>query len=86
MFHGDSDSVTRRLDVLEELLNTPSCSTAQLCLELAKVFEVGATEVGLLRLDGHDLRFVFPAEVQVAGTIPLSSSAIAAQTAVSKIP
>ena len=78
--------MTRRLDVLEELLNTPSCSTAQLCLELAKVFEVGATEVGLLRLDGHDLRFVFPAELQVAGTIPLSSSAIAAQTAVSKIP
>lgn len=78
--------MTRRLDGLEELLNTPSCSTAQLCSELAKVFGVGLTEIGLLRVDGHDLRFVFPAELQVAGTIPLSSSAIAAQTAVGKIP
>ena len=76
----------KRLDGLEELLNTPTCSSAQLCAELASIFAVGITEVGLLRLDGHDLRFVFPAELQVAGSIPLSGSAIAAQTAVSKLP
>lgn len=76
----------KRLDGLEELLNTVTCSAAQLCSELADIFEVDITEVGLLRLDGHDLRFVFPAELQVAGSIPLSSSAVAAQTAVSKLP
>lgn len=76
----------RRLDELEELLNTPTCSAAELCSELAAIFEVGLTEVGLLRLDGHDLRFVFPSELQVAGSIPLSGPAVAAQTAVSKVP
>lgn len=76
----------RRLDALEELLNTPGCSAVQFCAELARIFEVAVTEIGLLRLDGQDLRFVFPAELQEAGSIPLSGSAIAARTAVSKIP
>lgn len=79
-------SVMKRLDGLEELLNSISCSMAEVCTELAGIFGVGSREIGLLRLDGHDLRFVFPPELQVAGSIPLSSSAIAAQTAVSKIP
>lgn len=76
----------KRLEALEELLNGAACSAAELCSELADVFGVAVTDVGLLRLDGHDLRFVFPPELQVAGTIPLSSSAVAAQTAVSKLP
>ena len=79
-------SVMRRLDGLEELLNSVNCSMTQVCSELAGIFDVGTTEIGLLSLDGHDLRFVFPPELQVAGSIPLSSSAIAAQTAVSKLP
>lgn len=44
------------------------------------------TEIGLLRLHGHDLRFVFPAELQLAGSIPFSSLAVAAQTAVNNVP
>lgn len=75
----------RRLDGLEELLNTHACSAKQLCAELASVFGIDITEVGLLRLDGPNLRFVFPAELQDAGSIPISSSAIAARTAVNKI-
>lgn len=75
-----------RLEELEELLNTPTCSAVQICAELARIFKVEITEIGLLRLDGHDLRFVFPAELQQAGSIPLSGSAIAARTAVSKTP
>lgn len=67
-------------------MNTAKCSAAQLCTELAKVFGVDITEVGLLRLDKHDLRFVFPAELEVAGSIPISSSAVAARTAVSRLP
>jgi hypothetical protein len=76
----------RRLDALEELLNTSTCSVVELCGELARMFEVAVTEIGLLRLDGQDLRFVVPAELQEAGSIPLSGSAIAARTAVGKIP
>jgi len=40
--------------------------------------------VGLLRLEGRMLTFLFPAELRGAGSIPLSSSAIAARTAVSR--
>ncbi|HEU5401537.1 MAG TPA: GAF domain-containing protein [Terriglobales bacterium] len=76
----------KRLDELEELLNSPTSTVAQLCGELASIFGVDITEVGLLRLDGHELRFVFPAELQVAGSIPLSSSAVASQTAAGKTP
>lgn len=79
-------SAMNRLDGLEELLNAGACSAAQLCAELATIFGVGITEVGLLRLDGQDLRFVLPAELEVAGSIPLSSSAVAAQTALSRLP
>lgn len=56
----------------------------QLCAELAKVFRVRRDEVALLRLQGRMLHFVFPAELRVAGAIPLSSSAVAARTATSR--
>lgn len=75
-----------RLDALEELLGTNSCSPACVCMELAAIFDVRPTEIGLLRVEGQFLRFVHPAELQAAGSIPLSSSAIAARTAVSKLP
>ncbi len=76
----------KRLELLDELLNRASCSAVELCSELAKIFQVRPTEVALLRTEGQDLRFIFPQELQLAGTIPLSSSAIAAQTAVSRLP
>jgi hypothetical protein len=45
---------------------------------------VRATAVGLLRLEGRILTFLFPVELRAAGSIPLSSSAIAARTAESR--
>ena len=58
-------------------LDTPE----RACAELAKVFGVRRDEVALLRLQGRMLHFVYPAELKVAGAIPLSSSAVAARTA-----
>jgi GAF domain-containing protein len=54
------------------------------CMVLAKVFRVQYTEVALLRLEGGLLRFIFPEHLRTSGSIPISSSAVAAHTALSK--
>src|ERR1700680_4067387 len=54
------------------------------CMILAKVFHVQYTEVALLRLESGLLRFVFPEHLRTSGAIPISSSAVAAHTALSK--
>jgi len=54
---------------------------AGICQAIAKIFEVKTTEVGLLVVDGDFLKFLFPVELQAAGVIPLSSSAVAARSA-----
>src|SRR5581483_6349171 len=53
-------------------------------LAIAKIFEVKSTEVGLMVVDGEFLKFLFPVELQAAGVIPLSSSAVAARSAALK--
>ena len=55
-----------------------------LCMVLAKIFQVQYNEVALLRLEGGLLRFVFPEYLRTTGAIPLSSKAVAAHTALSK--
>jgi len=45
---------------------------------------VRKTEVALLVLQGNLLKFLFPAELRSAGSIPLTSSAVAAKTALSR--
>lgn len=57
-----------------------------LCTVLAKIFRVQESEVALLRLEGGLLRFVFPEHLRTTGSIPLSSKAVAAHTALSKKP
>ncbi len=52
-----------------------------ICVRVAKLFDVGETEVALLELSGSLLNFVYPAELRSAGAIPISSSAVAAHTA-----
>ena len=81
---GLSTSAMTNLESIEEVLLGGSCTIERLCAELAKFFGVRSTEVGLLRLEGALLRFLFPPELQSAGSIPLSSSAVAARTAVTK--
>jgi GAF domain-containing protein len=59
-------------------------SALDVCVVLAKIFQVQSTEVALLRLEGGLLRFVFPEYLRTTGAIPLSSKAVAAHTALSK--
>jgi hypothetical protein len=72
------------LEFLEEVLLAGDCTLDEVCLELAKMFAVRWTEVGVLRLEGELLRFVHPAELNSAGCIPVSGSAVAARTASAK--
>ena len=66
---------------LEELLGQAACAPEGICALLGQMFNVRTTEVGLLRLEGRLLRFLYPTELQAVGAIPLSSSAVAARTA-----
>ena len=71
------------LSPLEHLLDQ-DVTPRQVCGVLAKMFQVQQTEVALLRLDRGLLQFVYPDELRTAGSIPISSSSIAAHTAISK--
>ena len=76
-------TVTDTLRRLERLLDqepTPD----RVCIELARLLHVQQTEVALLRLERGSLKFLFPAGLRTAGSIPLTSSAVAARTAATK--
>jgi 1-acyl-sn-glycerol-3-phosphate acyltransferase len=62
----------------------PGVSAMDLCMVLAKIFRVQYTEVALLRLEGGQLRFVFPEYLRTTGSIPLNGKAVASHTAMSK--
>ena len=63
-------------------INRQNCdSPEKLCAELARLFGVRRDEVAMLRVQGRMLHFVYPPELQAAGAIPMSSSAVAARTA-----
>src|SRR5258708_39270929 len=68
---------------LEHLLDQ-DVSPRQVCGVLAKMFQVQQTEVAILRLNHGLLNFIYPDELRSAGSIPISSSSIAAHTAISK--
>lgn len=59
-------------------------SPERLCGELARLLHVQADGVALLRLQNNTLMFLVPARLRTAGTIPLSSPAVAARTASTK--
>jgi GAF domain-containing protein len=59
-------------------------SPERLCGELARLLCVQADGVALLRLQKNTLMFLVPARLRTAGTIPLSSPAVAARTASTK--
>ena len=69
------------LATLDHLCGESNCTINQICTELAKVFRVKTDEVAVLKLHGNTLRFLCPTQLRGAGSIPLSSSAIAAKTA-----
>jgi hypothetical protein len=72
------------LDSLETLARAETCTPERMCAEIARMFNIRTTEVGLLRVQGSYLKFVFPVELRTLGAIPLLSTAVAAKTAVNK--
>ena len=62
----------------------PDATPERVCAELSRLLHVQQDGVALLRLHQNTLAFLFPARLRTAGTIPLSSPAVAARTAVTK--
>lgn len=57
----------------------------RIAAELAKVFNVHTTEVGILRVEKSNLIFVFPTRLHNVGSIPLNTTgSVAARTATTK--
>ncbi len=81
---GTTEPGMKHLEELKKLVREASCTPNQLSLALAHVFGVRSTEVGILFRHEYFLKFLFPVELQAAGSIPLSGSAVAARTATAK--
>ena len=60
-----------------------SSNAAPFAAEIAKIFNVREHEVGILRLDKKLLRFIYPANLASAGTIPVGSTMAVAARVVS---
>jgi len=79
-------TVMEDFERLQELLDQKPCTPASICAVVAGIFGVRATDVGLLAVQDEFLTFLFPLELQAAGLIPLTSSAVAARTASNRTP
>ena len=69
------------LSLLEQLAGTDPLPVEQFMAELAKVFHVRQHEIALFTLHNSMLRFLFPAELRMAGAIPVNGSSLVARTA-----
>lgn len=83
----DTKSALHRLESL--LSDTQQGGTLpfvaeEACRTISKMFGVREHEVALLKKEERFLKFVFPRDLTRVGTIPLSSSAIAARTAIAR--
>src|ERR1700745_3154846 len=83
MSQGSPNSMIPDMSPLEHLVDQ-DVTPRQVCGVLAKIFQVQPTEVAILRLQRGLLQFIYPDELRTAGSIPISSSSIAAHTAISK--
>jgi len=64
-----------------------SANAEKIGLELAKAFNVRSDEVGILRLNGGDLVFSYPAKLQTVGRIPLNTkNSVAVRTVKTRRP
>lgn len=69
---------------LDSLARANSADLEAVCATIARIVGVDPDGVGLLKVRGLTLEFVYPIELKSAGRIPLSSSAVAASTATTK--
>jgi len=74
------------LNDLKKVLSQDPLSSEEVCAEVASIFGVRESEVALLCVRDTLLKFVFPEALKQAGSIPISGSAIAARTALTKKP
>jgi hypothetical protein len=82
---GNFEGMALPRNLLPLTLILRTCATPQsACTVLAELFQVHSTEVGLLRLEHNVLCFLYPEHLRSTGAIPISSSAVAAHTALSK--
>lgn len=81
MSTGINDEVLNPLEELKRLVREPQATPNQLSKAIARTFGIRMMEVGLLFRHEYFLRFLFPVELQGAGSMPLSGSAVAARTA-----
>lgn len=79
-------SLANHWAVLQGFVTSAYADVETLSAAIAGILGVRNDEVGLLRLRGMSLEFVYPIALRSAGRIPLSSSAVAARTATYKKP
>src|SRR5512146_1969425 len=72
------------LENLEDVVAVESCTVEQVCHQLSRIFRVRSQEVALLKVQRSMLQFLHPPELRSAGAIPLTSSAVAARSAMSR--
>ena len=80
---GDQANVVELSDKFKRTIEQ-NPSPERLCGELARLLRVQTDGVALLRLEKNTLMFLVPARLRTAGTIPISSPAVAARTASTK--
>jgi hypothetical protein len=78
------DLENSRLEELRRIVRDSHCTATQLSHALSQLFRVKPTEVGLLIRHEYFLRFLYPVELQAAGSLPLSGISIAARTAANR--
>ena len=78
---GTATATARASNASVEHVLNQCANPEQFCAALAKLFGVRLTEVALMRLEKGLLSFLFPEQLKTAGSIPVSSSAVAARTA-----
>lgn len=77
-------SVTNDWQALDIVTVSDFPDIEALCATIARIMGVNVDCVGLLKVRGLSLEFVYPFALKSAGRIPLSSSAVAANTATHK--
>jgi hypothetical protein len=77
-------SVTNNWQALDLFASANPPEVEMICSAIAAIMDVKLDEVALLKVRGLSLEFVYPFALKSAGRIPLSSSAVAANTATEK--
>src|SRR6266545_1082127 len=73
-------------EMFEQVVKRQNCTPDEIATELARVFRMRYDEIAILQIHGKYLKFLCPFQLKHAGAIPLSSAAVAARTANTRLP